>query len=284
MTRVRVVVDAAVGLVEEARRRSPLVDAGLGALDRDREIGGFVLAGALAFRLFVFALPAYLLVLVVVGAAFSVDPDSPEELARSSGLSATVVQALADAAATSSRSLWILVPLTLWGLVVASRSVHKVLAASHERAWRLPASRHSALAPGGVLAFAALTVGAMAVFGRLHDGWWTSAAVVVAALFYTGLWWAASLCLPRPPGLGAIALLPGAVLVGIGTQGLFAFNVLYLDRRIESATEAYGALGIAASGLLWLYLLGRLMVAAPVVDAVLHERGHVLPSIVRLRR
>ena len=38
-------------------------------------------------------------------------------------------------------------------------------------------------------------------------------------------------------------------------------------------TAAYGALGIAASSLLWLYLLGRLMVAAPVLNATLFDRA-----------
>jgi uncharacterized BrkB/YihY/UPF0761 family membrane protein len=282
--RLRALVDTTGHLVEEARRRSPVVDAGLAALDRDREIGGFVLAGALAFRLFVFALPLYLLVLVVMGAAFAVDPDQADELARSAGLAPTVADALADAASTSSRSLWILVPVTLWGLVVASRSVHKVLAASHLRAWQMPPARQSTVGAGGVLGVTFVMVVAMAVFGRFHEGLWTLVTVVVAALFYTGLWWVASLLLAHPAGVSAISLLPGAVIVGIGTQGLFAFNVLYLDRRIESASEAYGALGIAASGLLWLYLLGRLLVAAPVVNAVLHERGHLVPGLVRLRR
>ena len=66
--------------------------------------------------------------------------------------------------------------------------------------------------------------------------------------------------------------MPGALLVGIGTQGLYLFTVLYLNHRIESATEAYGALGIAASCLAWLYLVGRLVVAAPVLNATLWER------------
>ena len=62
--------------------------------------------------------------------------------------------------------------------------------------------------------------------------------------------------------------------MGVGTQCLYLFNVLYLNRHIQSASAAYGALGIAASALLWLYLLGRLIVAAPVLNATLWERQH----------
>ena len=35
---------------------------------------------------------------------------------------------------------------------------------------------------------------------------------------------------------------------------------------------------MAASALLWLYLLGRLMVAAPVLNATLWQRKHDSPS------
>ncbi|MCU1372565.1 MAG: hypothetical protein JWO77_3759 [Ilumatobacteraceae bacterium] len=47
------------------------------------------------------------------------------------------------------------------------------------------------------------------------------------------------------------------------------------DRPAEiRASAAYGALGVAASALLWLYLLGRLMVAAPVLNATIWNRYH----------
>ena len=51
-------------------------------------------------------------------------------------------------------------------------------------------------------------------------------------------------------------LVPGALLVAAGTVGLYWFNVLYLNKKVASASEAYGALGVAATGLLWLYLIG----------------------------
>jgi uncharacterized BrkB/YihY/UPF0761 family membrane protein len=42
--------------------------------------------------------------------------------------------------------------------------------------------------------------------------------------------------------------------------------------RIESASELYGALGAASAVLLWLYLIGRLVVASAVLNATLWER------------
>jgi uncharacterized BrkB/YihY/UPF0761 family membrane protein len=98
--------------------------------------------------------------------------------------------------------------------------------------------------------------------------------MALGAAIYTGLWMLASRALPRHDGVSWWGLVPGALLVGAGTQGLYLFNVLYLNHKIQTASAAYGALGVAASALLWLYLLGRLMVAAPVLNATLWQRRH----------
>jgi uncharacterized BrkB/YihY/UPF0761 family membrane protein len=47
---------------------------------------------------------------------------------------------------------------------------------------------------------------------------------------------------------------------------------VYFSRKIASASGLYGALGGAATLLLWLFLLARLAVGAAVVNAVLWER------------
>jgi len=71
---------------------------------------------------------------------------------------------------------------------------------------------------------------------------------------------------------------------GIGVQLLYVLTVVYFIRKIGSASELYGTLGAAATLLLWLYLLARLIVGASVVNAVLWERGTVPQLIGRLMR
>ena len=112
------------------------------------------------------------------------------------------------------------------------------------------------------------------MFGATSTCETTKALRVSGAVLFAGVWLAASWVLPRAPGTTVWSLLPGALLVAAGSQGLYLFSVLYLSRKIASASEAYGALGVAASILLWLYLLGRLLVAAPVLNATLWERSH----------
>jgi uncharacterized BrkB/YihY/UPF0761 family membrane protein len=66
--------------------------------------------------------------------------------------------------------------------------------------------------------------------------------------------------------------VPGALVVGVGTQLLHLLTVYYLSGRLESASELYGGLGTAATVLLGLYLIGRLVVAAALANAVLWKR------------
>jgi uncharacterized BrkB/YihY/UPF0761 family membrane protein len=68
-------------------------------------------------------------------------------------------------------------------------------------------------------------------------------------------------------------LVPGALLIAGGVIVMRLVTVLYLLNRIESSSELYGGLGAAAGILLWLYLIGRLIVGAAVLNAALWARN-----------
>jgi uncharacterized BrkB/YihY/UPF0761 family membrane protein len=77
--------------------------------------------------------------------------------------------------------------------------------------------------------------------------------------------------LPRAsnePGL----LLPGAALVGLTLAGMQAVSQLYLPNKLSRASELYGAIGTTIVTLGWFFIVGRAMVLAMVLDAVIHER------------
>ena len=250
------------------------------ALDRDTQMGGFVLAGALAFRLFVYLLPLYLLVLVSASAALSVDPDSPRVLATTAGVSASLATMVSEAAAdleaqpvdpraghASLRSRSRRTPPTRWctprtsgpGTWPTRRSMRSTATPLGRLPGRVAVRRRRPLRAASSPPRAA---------DPRRDGQRLAVLLRSVARQLTRV-------LPRARVQVGGGSLPGALLVGIGTQGLYLFTVLYLNRRIESATEVYGALGIAASCLAWLYLVGRLVVAAPVLNATLWERfGH----------
>ena len=96
------------GLVQEARRDSPALDATFETIERDSHIGGGMLAGALSYRLFIFALPlAFFLVsgLGLVAQALGVEPNV---VANSVGIAGTVTKQVQGAAKGSS-NWWVAV-------------------------------------------------------------------------------------------------------------------------------------------------------------------------------
>ena len=98
----------------------------------------------------------------------------------------------------------------------------------------------------------------------------TGLSFLAAVVVYGMAWLALSMILPRAtrdPG----ALLPGAVLVGLTIAGMQAVSQLYLPSRIGHASELYGAIGSTIVTLGWFFILGRALVLAMVLDAVIHE-------------
>ena len=85
------------------------------------------------------------------------------------------------------------------------------------------------------------------------------------------LWLAVSSELPHPEGLSWRAFIPGAALVAAGMEAIHLATVLYFSHKAEQASASYGALGAALVLLLWLYLLGRLIVAAAFLNAAVWE-------------
>jgi uncharacterized BrkB/YihY/UPF0761 family membrane protein len=68
-------------------------------------------------------------------------------------------------------------------------------------------------------------------------------------------------------------MLPGAVLVGIGTLLLHLVTVFWIAREVEHKSDTYGAIGVSLALLLWAYLLGRVIVAAASLNAALWRRN-----------
>ena len=83
------------GHVDAARADHQSVDVAYRLVERDSSIGGGLLAGALAYRLFVFLLPTALLLVSGLGLyAGSVDK-SPSEVAKDAGLHGLIASEVA---------------------------------------------------------------------------------------------------------------------------------------------------------------------------------------------
>jgi uncharacterized BrkB/YihY/UPF0761 family membrane protein len=261
--------------VDELRPRIPALDAAIGAGQRDRRSGGSVLAGALAFRLFVPLLPFALLGVAILGYATTENAHAPTSVAHSLGMREATLTTIADSAKLSSGDRIGVIAFGLLALVASSLSAVRALRAIHALAWGLPLGRF----PRALAATIAFIGWGTVFFGLWALGGWARKTLGPAGIPVTitllggffALWLAVSMMLPHPPGLSWRAFVPGAVLVAAGMEGIQLVTVLYISHKAEQVSASYGALGIALVLLLWLYLLGRLIVASAFLNATVWE-------------
>ena len=119
--------------VDAARADHESVDFGFGLIERDSALGGGLLAGALAYRLFVFLLPTALLLVSGLGLyAGSIDK-SPSKVAEDAGLHGLIASEVASAASGRHRGLvfLLMVPAVFYAMVTLYRAIAKV----HAIAW-----------------------------------------------------------------------------------------------------------------------------------------------------
>lgn len=240
------------------------------AFREDRDTGGALLAGALAFRLFLWLLPAGLVVVALLG--FSSADDVRSGL-TGGGLGGFATTTIAQAATQAHDARWILLLIGLAGLYSTSVDLAKALWIGTSLAWHLPVSRlrrqprAAAVVTGLLLPAAAVTV----VVNWLRSVALAAGlvATVLLVALYALLGWFALRALPHPVHTTASDLLPGALLIGVGVQGLHLVTVLFLANRISSSSQLYGALGGAATLLLWGYLLARILVGASTFNRIL---------------
>ena len=260
--------------VEAERPRQPIIDTAYETYERDGSTGGSLLAGAIAFRLFLVLIPWTLVQLAILGFLQSASSGSPEDLAEELELSGSASGVFTTAAEFAVESRWTALAVGLFALVIALRSLVKAFRITHSLAWGVPLVRPRL----GVLMQLVASVGllfavtaAAAVTGWLRE-WIPGAgltASIVLMVFWTLVALAIEVMLPRDRTSPWYSVIPGAVLIGIATQCLHAFTVFYLAGRIERMSSTYGPLGVATVMMLWLFILARTFVVAAMINATI---------------
>ena len=258
--------------LEQERPAHESVEIGFRWLLRDKEIAGGVLGGGLAYRFFFWVLS---LSVVAAGGVGFLSRANAGRVAAETGASESLAQTVATAAQQSGTSRWWLlltgITLLLWfslGLLRALRLVHAA-------AWRipLPPFRKAPMAMATVVAtpFAFLLLAAAAGWVRVNVGFLPGLVATLAVLVvFAALWLRASIWLPSPD-VPWTAFLPGAVVFGLGVEALHLFSVYFLEAKLSDASQLYGALGLATTALFYLFLLGRGVVWAAELNAVVWE-------------
>jgi len=210
--------------------------------------------------------------LVVGGALGLGNAEGIEDAVAHGGIPGAVVNAIGDIArAAEANSWWLLlagIPALLW----EGYSGTKAMVLMHSLVWNDPPSRPRPLQSS--LAFTGVMI---AFIAAAIITWWfrdVSAAhrivvFVVTIVPLAGIWLAVSLRLPHGTASWK-ALLPGAVFVAVAFQVSHAVVVYFVAPRLETATSLYTALGSVTTLLFFMYVVGQILVTAPILNCSLH--------------
>lgn len=269
---------------ESARSSHASVEIGFSLFESDTEIGGGLLAGALAYRLFVLLLPTALLLVSGLGLYAGAADQSSSQVMREVGLHGLVASQVADTA--SGRGRWIVFLVMVPAVLYALAKLYRAVAIVHALAWHRSARGIGLTLTGFWVLGAAFLVdlGAAGIVGwiRRQQQFGGLAALLAYLALAGGMWLVVSRRLPGGEA-GWVALLPGSLVFGVGLLVVNIFNVYVTTRLVENRANTYGVLGVATALLFSLVLVGRVVVIAAELNAAVdrHRRtrqGHTPPD------
>jgi uncharacterized BrkB/YihY/UPF0761 family membrane protein len=274
-------VDQTWERVEAARGRVPAIDAAFDVRTYDQEVGGGLLAGAIAFRLFLFIVPFAFVTVLALGWVADGSGMSPADVGKRFGMAGIVASSIGEASSQNSTSRFLLLLVGSYALYLASLGAVRAIRVAHILAWRMEVARFrgglkAALWFAGAMFLIVFVTDAVNVIRESRPGPGLVLLLLLGA-FVGGIWLVASWKLPHPAEIEVRELVPGAVLVAVGVEALHLLTVLWYSNKIAHSSELYGSLGAAVGLLAWLYLLGRLTIASVVLNATLWRRRHAGP-------
>src|SRR5215469_5726311 len=121
--------------LQARRQQSGMVDAGFLVQELDARVGGGILAGALAFRIFLFMVPLVYVAFTVLGAASAAANQDPAQMARDIGITGVLASAVVQAQDHSAWTLAVLVAGAAVALFLTAGSLAKALYVVHWLIW-----------------------------------------------------------------------------------------------------------------------------------------------------
>lgn len=250
------------------------VDLAFRLYEADREVGGGLLSGAIAFRLFLWLLPAALLLVAAMGTESAHRYDSPSDSIRAIGITSLATDSVNKAAHDAQAARWEAAIVGAAFLYTASVALLKALAVTYAHVWHTAAPRLKnkprAVAELVLVILVAGVATSLAALIRNRSPALGLLAMVSVVAVYAGVWLALSSRLPHGKA-PIVQLAPGALVFGIGVEAMHLLVVYYLARRLTHASLWYGSLGIAATLLFGLFLVARCIVAGALLNATLWD-------------
>jgi uncharacterized BrkB/YihY/UPF0761 family membrane protein len=251
----------------------PVVDVFARLYRRDRDSAGSVVSSAVAFRLFLFFVPLLLFLVGVAG--FVSGFVSSRDVNSTAGVSGSLAMQVRSAFQQPETTRWAATLVGFVGMLTAGRSFSRALWSASATAWRMPVGSRASLRVVGLVAGLLCGIGLVAALvNRVRDELGLGVASVsflAAFVVYLAAWLVVSSLLPRATADPA-SLLPGSLLVALTLTAMQAASQLYLPDRFSRASELYGAIGTTIVTLGWFFILGRVIVIAMTLNAVVYER------------
>jgi uncharacterized BrkB/YihY/UPF0761 family membrane protein len=261
--------------LDAAREESKLVDATAAVVMRPRYASDALVAGYLAMRMFVLLFPLAYIGVAALGLIANNTSESSGETVAHTGLAGAVADSVAQAANGSQRNQVLALVIGLMAAAWAGRGALHAARYAHTIPWRLPDPKTSVATAGGLVAGVVMVF--FAWFGnltsRMRDNGWS---VILVAVFtvatITAVWWLVSTRLPHRGG--RLGLLPGALLVGVGSAGLHIAVTVYFAPKLSRSSQTYGALGAGVVILAYLVVVAWMIVLAAELNAGIYAVRH----------
>jgi membrane protein len=262
---------SAMSWAVSASERHLSVALGFRAAERNRRVAAAVLAGGFAYRLFFWLLALSL----VAGGAFGLlGGDSTEQALEKAGIPGAVISTVGQFASDSGSARWWLLGLGLYLMLWSGYTGAKAASLVHALIWEEPPAKLTRPIVSAIW----FSVVLLSIYVTVFGTWWlydtdklaAVVAVIVLLAPLTALWVVVSLRLPHGDADWK-ALLPGALLMAVGLQVLHAATLWFVVPKLDKSSSLYGPLGGVATLLFWMYMAGRLVVTAPILNASLHE-------------
>jgi uncharacterized BrkB/YihY/UPF0761 family membrane protein len=271
--RVRSSATEAGDWLQRQRAQDRRVEYALAAFERDRSTGGSVLAGAVAFRLFMFFVPYVVFVLLLLGTG-SGPTAADRDVARQLGIGGLVASAAEGTNHLSGWERFTSLVLLAYGIFWGARVLYRVLHIVFSLEWSVPVTRVKATKPAlGVVGFVTVTLFAEFGLSRLRAVSPIGGPIgAILFLVLPAVFWLFMLqYLPHAPECPWWWQLPGALLIAIGIEVIHLITIYWIAYQITSKSNLYGGLGSALAILLWAYLIGRLIVFAAVINMLIWQ-------------
>lgn len=267
-----------------AHRRWPLLEFPVELVRRWIRVNGSILAGHLAFRVFLFIVPLVLVLVAALGFAHAggVDVSDQGENLR---MGQATARSIADAADHADQSRWRVGVVGVITLLTATSGLVAALRLVVATVWEIPVKQasHSKLktmawlVPGVLVVLAGSAVKQwLTRRGIVFDGLGVLIAVGVNSVTLLGLFW----ILPRRAER-IVDLVPGALAAAAGFTALNIASAVYFTDKLQQSSQLYGALGVAITVLLYLFFVGQIIVIATLVNTVWYDREQILEKLRR---